>query len=325
LLELASIDMSDLLTVRHLSKHFDIKTGFLGLKKQQLHAVRDVSFSVARGEVVGLVGESGSGKSTLGRCILRLIEPSSGEVHFDGTDLSTLEHGAMRAMRRRMQIVFQDPYSSLDPRKSVRRVLSEARQVQGLDTKRNSLLAALEQVGLSAEHLERMPHEFSGGQRQRIVIARALSVGPEFIIADEPVSALDVSIQAQIINLLSDLKDELNLSILFIGHDLSVVENISDRVIVLYLGRVMEIAPVEALYKTPRHPYTRALLAAAPRIGATAADKPLLRGEQPSPSNPPSGCVFRTRCSLATAECAKSIPPLEQVGEGHFRACLMDR
>ena len=317
--------MSALLTVEDLCKSFPIHGGFLGLEKRSLRAVDTVSFELRRGEVLGLVGESGSGKSTLGRCVLRLIEPTAGRVRFDGVEVTGLSPGALRDLRRRMQIVFQDPYSSLDPRKTVRQILSLARRIHGQPTGDAALAEALAQVGLSEEHLTRYPHEFSGGQRQRIGIARALAVGPEFIVADEPVSALDVSIQAQIINLLADLKAKLNLAMLFIGHDLTVIEHVSDRVMVLYLGKVMEIAPVSRIYAAPAHPYTEALLSAAPAIrGQRRSERIILKGEQPSPANPPSGCVFRTRCRYAVADCARTEPRLTEVAPGHFKACIRD-
>ena len=313
-----------LLQVDDLSKSFPVRGGLLGLSRRPLQAVSSVSFSIRRGEVLGLVGESGSGKSTLGRAVLRLIEPSAGRIVFDGTDVTAQGGEALRQLRRRMQIVFQDPYASLDPRKTVRRTLAEASHIHGLPADDARLAATLERVGLTADHLSRYPHEFSGGQRQRIGIARALSVEPEFVVADEPVSALDVSIQAQIINLLSDLKADLNLAMLFIGHDLSVIEHVSDRVMVLYLGRVMEIAPVSLIYAAPRHPYTEALLSAAPQLRGRRRERILLQGEQPSPAAPPSGCVFRTRCRYALPACAKTVPPLRAVADGHQTACLRE-
>ena len=318
--------MSDtpLLSVTNLSKSFPLRTGFLGLRTRQLHAVIDASFSIQSGEVLGLVGESGSGKSTLGRAVLRLIEPTSGQINFGGTDVMALGAADLRRLRRRMQIVFQDPYASLDPRKTVRGALGEACQIHNLDAEDAALTRTLERVGLGLEHLSRYPHEFSGGQRQRIGIARALSVGPDFVVADEPVSALDVSIQAQIINLMADLKADLNLAMLFIGHDLGVIEHVSDRVMVLYLGRVMEIAPVKDIYSTPRHPYTEALLSAAPKLGSHQRKRIILSGEQPSPTAPPSGCVFRTRCRYALPDCAQSVPKLIEVAPGHARACIRD-
>ncbi len=317
--------MSALLEVESLTKEFRLSAGVLGLRHRAIRAVEQVSFSLERGEVLGLVGESGSGKSTLGRAVLRLIEPTAGAVRFDGGDVLGLNGTSLRRLRRRMQIVFQDPYSSLDPRKSVRQILTEALAIHDLPRGRSRLVEILEQVGLGAEQLGHYPHEFSGGQRQRIGIARALSVEPDFIVADEPVSALDVSIQAQIVNLLADLKQRLNLAMLFIGHDLSVIEHVSDRVMVLYLGRVMELAPVRRIYAAPRHPYTEALLSAAPRIHAeTRGRRIILKGEQPSPANPPSGCVFRTRCPYALPECAAAAPALTEVAPGHFKACIRD-
>ncbi|MEL6234962.1 MAG: ABC transporter ATP-binding protein [Pseudomonadota bacterium] len=326
----------NLLEVEALSKSFPLRGGPLGLRRATLQAVNGVSFALAPGEVLGLVGESGSGKSTLGRCVLRLIEPSNGGVRFDGVEITGLGTADLRRLRRRMQIVFQDPYASLDPRRTVRATLAQARSIHGLDTSDAGLVETLEQVGLGKQHLGRFAHEFSGGQRQRIGIARALAVGPDFIVADEPVSALDVSIQAQIVNLLADLKAELNLAMLFIGHDLAVIEHVSDRVMVLYLGRVMEIAPVAQIYSAPLHPYTRALLSAAPRIGgriggridgrigAGIGGRIILRGEQPSPAKPPSGCVFRTRCAHAVPDCAATPPPLTATGPGHLTACIRD-
>ena len=313
-----------LLQVDGLSKRFPVSAGFLGLGTKQIQAVSSVSFTLNRGEVLGLVGESGSGKSTLGRAVLRLIEPSEGRVIFDGTDVTGLGQDDLRQLRRRMQIVFQDPYASLDPRKTVRRALSEALAIHGMKADDAQLAEILERVGLNAGHLSRYPHEFSGGQRQRIGIARALSVGPDFVVADEPVSALDVSIQAQIINLMADLKSELNLAMLFIGHDLGVIEHVSDRVMVLYLGRVMEIAPVKRIYAAPRHPYTQALLSAAPRLHSRKSERLILKGEQPSPAAPPSGCVFRTRCPYALPVCAETVPPLAEIEPGQSSACIRE-
>jgi peptide/nickel transport system ATP-binding protein len=315
-----------LLDVRNLSKHFVSKSGFLSRSSTTVKAVENVSFAIQPGEVMGLVGESGSGKTTVGRSILRLIEPTAGSVLFDGVDVTKLSPDEMRAYRKNMQIIFQDPFASLNPRRTVGAIVGQALNIHGLSAgsaRRQRILELLERVGLSAAHLERYPHEFSGGQRQRIGIARALAVGPRFIIADEPVSALDVSIQAQVINLLQDLQRELGLALLFIAHDLGVVEYISDRVIVMYLGRIMEIAPSRELYTNPRHPYTEALLSAIPVPDPTVVRKPIiLEGDIPSPINPPSGCVFRTRCPIATAECATTVPPLEEVFPQHFKACI---
>ena len=314
-----------LLRVEGLQKHFALRAGPLGLGRRTLKAVENVGFSLEKGEVLGLVGESGSGKSTLGRTILRLHEPTAGRIELAGEDITGTAGEDLRKLRRRMQIIFQDPYASLDPRKRVRDILAEARIIHGLPADRGTILELLEKVGLGREHLDRYPHEFSGGQRQRIGIARALAVGPELIVADEPVSALDVSIQAQIVNLLCDLQRDLDLTMLFIGHDLSVIEHVSNRVMVLYLGRVMELAPAETLMRRPRHPYTEALLSAAPTIDpASRRERIILKGDQPSPANPPSGCVFRTRCAYARPECAGTVPPLTETEPGHFRACIRD-
>ncbi len=301
-------DAENLLEVRALRKYFPIRGGIFSRVVANVKAVEDVSFTVKRGEVVGLVGESGSGKTTVGRSILRLIEPSAGEVIFDGVDITKVSKGTMREYRKKMQIIFQDPFASLNPRMSVGDIVGEAMSIHNLARGRDReerVGDLLERVGLARGHMRRYPHEFSGGQRQRIGIARALAVDPEFIVADEPVSALDVSIQAQVVNLLQDLKEELGLTLLFIAHDLAVVEYISDHVVVMYLGRIMEIAPAKELYANPIHPYTEALLSAVPIPDPTVKrDRVLLQGDIPSPINPPSGCVFRTRCPI------------------HFKACI---
>jgi oligopeptide/dipeptide ABC transporter ATP-binding protein len=316
-----------LLAVENLRVHFP---GRKSLFRQgpAIRAVDGVSFTVAASEVVGLVGESGCGKTTIGRAILRLIEPTAGAVRFAGRDILGLSAGEMMALRSRMQIIFQDPYASLNPRMTVRDMLAEALHLHGMGRRAERpqrIRSLLDKVGLPASAMERYPYEFSGGQRQRIGIARALAVGPAFIVADEPVSALDVSIQAQIINLLQDLQQEMGLAILFIGHDLSVIEYISDRVIVLYLGHVMEVAPAAALYTAPRHPYTRALLDAVP-IPSPRAKRAriVLKGDLPSPANPPSGCVFRGRCPYALPACAEAVPPLRPVGPAHVVACIRE-
>ncbi len=315
-----------LLAVRDLKKHFPIRGGFLGRSSSTVKAVDGISFDVMPGEVVGLVGESGSGKTTAGRTILRLVEPTSGEIVFDGTDIAKIPVPAMRDWRRRMQIIFQDPYASLNPRMTVGEIVGQALKIHRLASgaeMEDRVVQLLGKVGLAASAVRRYPHEFSGGQRQRIGIARALAVSPQFIVADEPVSALDVSIQAQVLNLLLDLKTELQLTLLFIAHDLSVVEYISDRVIVMYLGKIMEVAPARELYRNPVHPYTQALLSAIPVPDPTVRrERVILQGDIPSPINPPSGCVFRTRCPIAAPECAKVEPPLEAVGPGHFKACI---
>jgi oligopeptide/dipeptide ABC transporter ATP-binding protein len=321
--------LEPLLRVRGLAKHFPVRGGLLQRPVGWVKAVDDVSFDVNRREVLGLVGESGSGKTTAGRAILRLIEPTAGSVQFDGQEITGLPPHEMRMQRRRMQIIFQDPYASLNPRQRVRELIGEAFIVHGIGTphdRRDRTAALLEKVGLTAEAMDRFPHEFSGGQRQRIGIARALAVGPDFIVADEPVSALDVSVQAQVINLLRDLQRELGLALLFIAHDLAVVRFISDRVAVMYLGRIMEMASSTRLYERPRHPYTLALVSAAPTPDPDAKrDRILLEGDIPSPLNPPTGCVFRTRCRFATPACAMAeARTLREVEPGHFVSCIRD-
>jgi oligopeptide transport system ATP-binding protein len=315
-----------LLRVADLKKHFPIFGGLLSREVACVRAVDGVSFTIDRGETLGLVGESGCGKSTTGRCILRLIEPTSGEIFFDGQDLLGLGGNDLRATRRKMQIVFQDPFASLNPRMTVRAIISEALTIHKLAasaTERDDRVASLlVKVGLKAEQMRRYPHEFSGGQRQRIGIARALAVEPKLIICDEPVSALDVSIQAQVINLLEDLRSELNLTYLFVAHDLSVVEHISDRVAVMYLGRIVELATARDLYRNPQHPYTQALLSAVPVPDPKVKRKRIrLKGDVPSPMNPPQGCHFHTRCPKAEPRCQQTSPELRQGSDGHFVAC----
>ena len=315
-----------LLSVRGLKKHFPIRGGLLAREIDRVHAVDGVSIDVAPGETVGLVGESGCGKSTTGRCIMRLIEPSEGEIWFQGRDVTKLEGEALRAMRRDMQIIFQDPFASLNPRHTVGGIIGEALIIHGLAKGRQDLEAKvvqlLETVGLRADHMRRFPHEFSGGQRQRIGIARALAVEPKLIVCDEPVSALDVSIQAQVINLLEDLQEKFGLAYLFIAHDLSVVEHISDRVAVMYLGRVVEVATAEELYENPLHPYTEALLSAVPIPDPKIKRKRIvLQGDVPNPIRPPSGCHFHTRCPIAEARCSQEAPTLKSVGGRHQVSC----
>jgi oligopeptide/dipeptide ABC transporter ATP-binding protein len=309
-------------------KHFPVRGGALNRVVNHVQAVSGVTFTVKRGEVLGLVGESGSGKTTVGRLVLRLEEATAGTVAFDGTNIMELSRAEMRRFRKRMQIIFQDPYASLNPRERVRTVIGHALDLHGIGapaSRADRAVELMEQVGLSAAQLDRFPHEFSGGQRQRIGIARALAVNPDFIVADEPVSALDVSVQAQVINLLSELKDDLNLTMLFIAHDLAVVEHVCDRVAVMYLGKIMEIAPSEALYRKPSHPYTEALLSAVPTPEPGRKRKRIaLTGDIPSPIDPPSGCVFRSRCPRAEAICATETPELRQVGDEHFSACHFD-
>jgi oligopeptide/dipeptide ABC transporter ATP-binding protein len=315
-----------LLQVENLRKYFPIRGGVLQRVVDNLKAVDGVSFEVQASEVVGLVGESGSGKTTVGRTILRLEDATDGAVRFGGTNVMCLGASDMRAYRKRMQIIFQDPYASLNPREKVRDILVhplKLHQIGHSSEHEDRAAALLEKVGLSRDHLDRFPHEFSGGQRQRIGIARALAVEPEFIVADEPVSALDVSIQAQVINLLDDLRSDLDLTMLFIAHDLGVVEHICDRVIVMYLGRVMEIASTADLYARPNHPYTQALLSAVPiPEPGKRRNRVILKGDIPSPISPPSGCVFRTRCPIATNDCANITPELKTVGEGQASACI---
>jgi peptide/nickel transport system ATP-binding protein len=316
-----------LLTVEGLRTHFPVGRGWGG-PRAVVRAVDGVSFTVPRRRIVGLVGESGSGKTTVGRSILRLVEPTGGRVVFDGTDVTALAPGPLRALRRRMQIIFQDPFSSLNPRLRVEDIVGEALTAQGSmprSERRDRTAALLRRVGLQPEQMRRWPHEFSGGQRQRIGIARALAVGPEFIVADEAVSALDVSVQAQVLNLLQDLQEDLGLTLLFIAHDLAVVDHLCDEVVVMYLGRVMEAGPVDAVIGSPAHPYTRALLSAAPVPDPTAPrGRTVLAGDIPSPIDAPSGCVFRTRCPHALPACADGVPSPRPVGPGHVAACIRE-
>jgi oligopeptide transport system ATP-binding protein len=315
-----------LLKVKDLVKHFPIKGGLLNRTIDKVHAVDGVSFELAAGETLGVVGESGCGKSTTGRCILRLIEPTSGEVWFEGKNVIAADKEQLRALARDMQIIFQDPYASLNPRMTVSAIIGEALTIHKLTkTEREydeRIVQLLETVGLSADHMRRYPHEFSGGQRQRIGIARALAVSPKMIVCDEAVSALDVSIQAQVINLLEDLREQFNLSYIFIAHDLSVVEHISHRVAVMYLGRIVEIANARDLYTNPLHPYTEALLSAVPIPDPTVKRVRIaLQGDVPSPIHPPSGCHFHTRCPIAQAQCKVDKPQLKQSTDGHWVAC----
>ncbi|MCH2499880.1 MAG: ATP-binding cassette domain-containing protein [Dehalococcoidia bacterium] len=311
--------------------YFPVGSGFLSRKPVgYVKAVDDVSFTVKRGETLGLVGESGCGKTTTGRCILQLYKPTAGQVIFDGQDLTSMNTKTMRGMRREMQVIFQDPYSSLNPRMTAGNIIGEPLIVHGLVANkteyRDKVADLLTNVGLNPYMADRFPHEFSGGQRQRIGVARALSVSPKFIVADEPVSALDVSIQAQIINLLEDLQEQFNLTYLFIAHDLSVVRHISDRVGVMYLGHLVEMAERNEIYRNPIHPYTKALLSAVPipdPVLDAQRERVLLTGEVPSPLNPPSGCVFHPRCPVANDTCSQILPELREVETNHYSACIL--
>jgi len=322
-----------LLEIEGLVKHYDLRRGLRRLvEPAEGHTVRaldGVDLAVVRGETLGVIGESGSGKTTLGRCALGLVEPTAGTVRFDGMDLARLDPASAKALRRRMQIVFQDPYASLNPRRTVERIVGLGLAVhERLDraAARARILAMLERVGLGAAHLDRYPHQFSGGQRQRIGIARALVLRPDFVVCDEPVSALDVSIQAQILALLRELKEELGLTYLFIAHDLAVVAHLSDRVAVLYLGKIVELGPTRAVLKEPAHPYTRALLAAVPRLDRIRRrGEGRLTGEPPSPVRPPAGCRFHPRCPHALPICRERAPDLLEVAPGHRAACHLHR
>jgi oligopeptide/dipeptide ABC transporter ATP-binding protein len=320
-----------LLEVRNLKKHFPIKSGVLKRTTGHVYAVDDISFHIDKGETLGLVGESGCGKSTAGRSILRLVPPTAGEITFEGIDVMRASRSEMQRLRRDMQVIFQDPYASLNPRMRIKHIVGESLRVHGIGTdaeRKRRVFELLETVGLSAEHAERYPHEFSGGQRQRIGIARALALNPKLIICDEPVSALDVSVRAQVINLLEDLQDEFDLTYLFIAHDLSVVKHISDRVAVMYLGKIVEVAGSDVLYDYPQHPYTEALLSAVP-IPDPHTERTrrriILEGDVPSPANPPSGCVFHPRCPRARQICTTAMPVLASTGGdagvNHEMAC----
>ncbi|HLR79294.1 MAG TPA: dipeptide ABC transporter ATP-binding protein [Bacillota bacterium] len=316
-----------LVDVQHVKKYFPLKGGVLKRTVGYVKAVDDVSFHILRGETLGIVGESGSGKSTLGRVILRLLTPSEGKIFFNGKEISQLRRKKLRPFRRNMQMIFQDPFASLNSKMSVAELIEEPLLVQTSLTKserKEKALEMMEKVGLRAEDQHKYPHEFSGGQRQRIGIARALIIRPQFVICDEPVSALDVSIQAQVLNVMKDLQEDLGLTYLFIAHDLSVVKHISDRIAVLYLGRIAELAPKHTLYKDPLHPYTKALLASIPTVDTDTKrpkEKITLTGDLPSPANPPSGCAFRTRCPEAYDRCIVDRPELTEVDAGHFIAC----
>jgi oligopeptide transport system ATP-binding protein len=311
-----------LVEIQNLRKYFHVK---IGMHRSYVHAVEDVSLYINKGETLGLVGESGCGKTTLGRTLLRLYEPTCGAIRYDGRDITTVN---MLPYRRKMQIIFQDPSASLDPRMTVGEIVGEAIDIHNLAknkaSRRDKIIYYLERVGLNSEHANRYPHEFSGGQQQRIGIARALAVEPEFIVCDEPVSALDVSIQSQIVNMLEDLQNDMGLTYLFIAHDLSVVKHISNRIGVMYLGNLVELAPSNELYKTPLHPYTKSLLAAVPIPDPEITRQRkrfAMEGEIPSPISPPSGCRFHTRCPYAVEQCSQACPEFKEYGPGHFAAC----
>ena len=314
-----------LLQVSHLKVFYPIKSGFLGRKTRYVRAVNDVSFEVGPGETVGLVGESGCGKSTLGRAVLKLIQPTAGDIQFRGRDFTAMSPAAMRPHRREVQMIFQDPAGSLNPRMTVGEIIAEALEIHELfeqaGERKKRIAELLASVGLDSSHAERYPHEFSGGQRQRIGIARALAVEPKLIICDEPVSALDVSVQAQIINLLDELQQKLGLAYLFIAHDLAVVEHISDRILVMYLGKVVEEGPARELCAHPRHPYTLALIASAPNLQKQPGEAAHIGGELPSPIDPPPGCPFHTRCPMAQEICRAEVPPLREVEKRRWSAC----
>ena len=315
-----------LLDVKVLKKHFAVNSGWFSRRQTFVYAVDGVSFQVQAGETLGLVGESGCGKSTLGRCLLKLIEPTAGEVRYDGVNILTQDRDVLKALRKKFQIIFQDPFSSLKPRMTVEEIVGDALKIHGISNRRDRkerVADILQKVGLQGETLNRYPHQFSGGQRQRIGIARALALNPELIVCDEPVSALDVSIQSQVINLLDDLQEEFNLTYLFIAHDLSVVEHVSNRVAVMYLGRIVELASSLDLYNTPLHPYTQALLAASPIPDPTITrERKLLEGDVPSPINPPKGCHFHTRCPHTSDICRREPPPVwEEIEANHWARC----
>ncbi|MDA0691093.1 MAG: dipeptide ABC transporter ATP-binding protein [Nitrospinae bacterium] len=316
-----------LLEVKNLKKHFEVRGSFLKKNASNVRAVDGISFVLKEGETLGLVGESGCGKSTAARAILRLVEPTSGEILYKGTDLLRLCHKEMQPLRREMQIIFQDPNASLNPRRRVGSILEEPFEIHDVGQKEDRedrVAQLLQKVGLSPEHARRFPHEFSGGQLQRIGIARAIALNPRLIVADEPVSSLDVSIQAQVINLMQDLKETMNISYLFISHDMAIVEHFCDRVAVMYLGKIVEMTISDQLYNNPRHPYTEALLSVIPTIESGRKKQPLLiKGDIPSAANPPTGCAFHTRCPIKEKICETTTPELKEVEPGHFVACLL--
>jgi peptide/nickel transport system ATP-binding protein len=314
-----------LLELEHVTKHFPVREGILQRETGQVHAVDDVTLNIVRGETLGLVGESGCGKSTLGRTIVRLLEPTSGQIRFDGRDISKLGRRALRPLRRELQMVFQDPYASLNPRKRVGTIIGDPLRIHGVGSRserKTQVQELLETVGLSPEHYNRYPHEFSGGQRQRIGVARALALSPKLIVCDEPVSALDVSIQAQVLNLLRNLQKDFNLTYVFISHDLSVIRQIADRIAVMYLGRIVEFGESESIYDSPKHPYTAALLSAVPRATTGGRERIVLGGDVPSPIFPPAACVFHPRCPrFHKGHCDVELPLLRELAPHHEAAC----
>jgi oligopeptide/dipeptide ABC transporter ATP-binding protein len=316
-------ESENLVEIEHLTKRFQVRQGVFARGKDEVHAVEDISFTVRRGETLGIVGESGCGKSTTARLILRLLDSTSGTVRFEGRDITKISQRRMRPLRREMQMIFQDPYSSLNPRKTVGQIVGSPFAIHGEKKAKSRVQDLLETVGLSPEHYNRYPHEFSGGQRQRIGVARALALSPKLIVCDEPVSALDVSIQAQVLNLLRELQRQFGLTVVFIAHDLSVVRHMCDRVAVMYLGKIVEIGPSDVLYDFPRHPYTGALLSAVPVADPSrhGHERRLLSGDVPSPANPPSACRFHTRCPKAQERCSIEEPLLEDKGSGTLAAC----
>ncbi len=317
----------NLLEVKNLKKYFSTGGNFFGKPDFNVRAVDGVSFTLKQGETLGLVGESGCGKSTVARAILRLMEPTSGEVFYRGQNLASLSQSEMQTLRQEMQIIFQDPKASLNPRRQIGSILEEPfkiHNITGKPERKERVAQLLKKVGLTPEHANRFPHEFSGGQLQRIGIARAIALTPRLIVADEPVSSLDVSIRAQVMNLMQDLKETLNISYLFISHDMTIVEHFSDRVAVMYLGKIVELATSEKLYTDPRHPYTSALLSVIPRMESDRdKQRQLIKGDIPSPANPPSGCAFHTRCPIKEKICETTVPELKEVEPGHFSACLL--